>query len=194
MGEWTPREKKPVAELYRRFAEGIEPFLVSDVSMIVSNAKPLDLKCRSPLPPELRLYVFNCTDHPAERRAGDYRIQMRLAGQKKKERGHLEAMPGSMLILAGYVSEFDVFVLWDALLHREFPYSKGVQVAGSTVHQAAINGMAEQRRRVRGQNSEERLVAVRADRLVDGINFRERVSREKLMDDHDDDTLPFGTV
>ncbi|WP_146231076.1 hypothetical protein [Micromonospora sicca] len=183
MREWTPSEKRRLPSLHRFFGESLGDMLITDLSAAPLDTKPLDLTCRPPLPPHLRLYLFNCTDHPSERRAGDYRIQLRLPGQERRQRGQLARAPGALLVLAGFVVEFDVFVLWDANAHQDFPYSKGVQVAASTVHHAAIHGLAEQQRDVRGNGYREWVVAVRADRLTEGVRRREELSRQALLGD-----------
>lgn len=147
--------------------------------------KPLDLVCGPPLPGRLRVYLFNATDHPSERKSGDYRIQMRLAGQRAGERGRLEVPARGLLLLAGYVHEFEVFVLWDAGAHEEFPFSKGVQVGASTVHQAASAGVVEQERHIRSAGRQEVVVAARHDHLVAAIQRREELTRQSLLQDYD---------
>lgn len=157
--------------------------MITDLATAPLSTKPLDLACRSPLPPYLRLYMFNATDHPSERKAGDYRIQLRLPGQQHRQRGQLDEEAGLLLLLGGFVAEFDVFVLWDANAHQDFPYSKGIQVAATTVHQAAVHGMAEQQRDVRASGYREHVIAVRTDRLVEGVQRREQLSRISLLGD-----------
>lgn len=181
VGEWVPSEKQSLQSLHRRFCAGLGDSLITDMSAASLKTKPLDLICRSPLPPRIRLYVFNATDHPSERKAGDYRIQLRLPGQERRHRGQLAMEPGVLLLLAGFVAEFDVFVMWDANAHQNFPYSKGIQVAATTVHQAAILGHAEQTRDVRGSGYREEVVAARTDRLVSGLQRREELSRIALL-------------
>ncbi|MFE9690693.1 hypothetical protein [Micromonospora sp. NPDC005806] len=143
--------------------------------------KPLRLRTASPLPPRLIVYLFNATDHPSERRAGDYRIQLRLPGQRPRSRGSLESTPGSMVVLAGYIQDFDTFIMWDATAHSEFPYSKGVQVAARTVHQAAIDGIAEQIRLIRSAGVTEHVVAARTDHLVQALVRRHEITRDDLL-------------
>lgn len=152
--------------------------------------KPLDLLCRDPLPPRLRAYLFNCTDHPSERNAGDYRIQLRVPGQKRGQRGQFAHVAGVLLLVAGFVSEFDVFVLWDAHAHQNFPNSKGVQVASGTVHRAAIHGLAEQPREVRSAGYREQVIVARADRLVEGVRRRQDLTRESLLSDEKPGLVP----
>ncbi len=179
---WTPSERQPLSVLHDRFLAGLGDLVVTAPSSLALTRKPLEVVCRPPLPERLRLYMFNCTDHPSERKAGDYRIQLRLPGQQRRQRGELHLDADSLVLLAGYVAEFDVFVLWDANAHAEFPYSKGIQVGAPTVHQAAIQGHSEQRRDVRGSGYSERVLAIRADRLVDGLRRREELTRISLLD------------
>lgn len=168
--------------LYRRFVDGLGDAVMTDLTKVSMTSKPLDLVCRPPLPRNVRVYLFNCTDHPSERKAGDYRIQLRLPGQQRRQRGQLSLDPGFLVLLAGYIAEFDVFVFWDAPAHSEFPYSKGIQVGASTVHQAAIRGRCEQRRGVRRRAGYlEQVVAVRADRLLEGLQRREELTRLSLL-------------
>lgn len=148
-----------------------------------AGGKPLDLECASPLPRQLRVYLFNATEHPSERRSGDYRIQLRLPGQRSGHRGSLETPTGGLLLLAGYVREFNVFVLWDARAHEDFPYSKGVQVGATTVHHAAIRGMMEQQRRIRSAGRDETVIASRFDHLVLAIQRREELTRLSVLGD-----------
>jgi hypothetical protein len=183
VGGWTPSEKQSLPALHRRFVGGLGDIVATDLADAAMTTKPLDLECRSPLPRNLRLYVFNCTDHPSERKAGDYRIQLRLPGQARRERGRLAMQAGVLVLLAGYVAEFDVFVFWDAHAHEEFPYSKGIQVAAHTVHEAAIRGQSEQRRDVRGGGGyAESVLAVRTDHLPSGLRRREELTRQSLLD------------
>ncbi len=178
---WTPSERQPLPALHGRFLAGLGDLVVSAPGSVALSRKPLDVACHPPLPERLRLYIFNCTDHPSERKAGDYRIQLRLPGQQHRQRGKLQMDSDCMVLLAGYVAEFDVFVLWDANAHAEFPYSKGIQVAAPTVHEAAIRGHSEQRRDVRGSGYSERVLAIRADRMVDGLRRREELTRLSLL-------------
>lgn len=90
---------------------------------------------------------------------------------------------GVLVLLGGYVADFDVFVFWDANAHQEFPYSKGIQVGAQTVHQAAIRGQSEQRRDVRGGGGyPESVLAVRTDHLPAGLRRREELTRRSLLD------------
>lgn len=81
---------------------------------------------------KLRLYVFNCTCPPGGRSLDEYKIQMRITGQKAGERGHLSIEDNRDPIIMGYacplIDESDgVYVIWDANYHMDFAYSANIQ-------------------------------------------------------------------
>jgi hypothetical protein len=111
---------------------------------------------------------------------GDYKIQLIVPGQRRRERGRFAYLTGTQVILAGYVQDFDVFVLWDAGLHDDFPYSKNVQVHAATVYDASAHGIAHQRRTIRGRGREQ-IVAAHSTQLVRGLDKRLRLTAERLV-------------
>jgi restriction-modification system family protein len=179
--EWRPSELLGPVELHRRFVEALDAAVRCAPTPDRFRRKPLDLQCCDPLPPHLRVYLFNCTDHPAERDPGGYRIQLHVPGQQKRQRGNFAHATGVLLLVVGFVAEFDVFVLWDVHAHPNFPNSKGVQVASGTVHGAAIHGLAEQQRELRSAGYREQVIAARADRLVEGVHRRQELTHESLL-------------
>jgi hypothetical protein len=183
VGDRTRSARLTVRELHDTFTAALSAAADTGANSANTASKPLDLTCGPPLPRHLRVYLFNATDHPSERKPGDYRIQMRLPGQRAGERGRLDVPARGLLLLAGYVNEFDVFVLWDASAHEQFPFSKGVQVGASTVHQAAITGLMEQERRIRSAGRQEVVVAARRDQLVAAIQRRDELTRQTLLQD-----------
>lgn len=183
MGDVTRSARLTVPKLHSTFTAALSPAVAADGDRAETASKPLDLMCGPPLPRQLRVYLFNATDHPSERKPGDYRIQMRLPGQRAGQRGRLDVPAHGLLLLAGYVSEFKVFVLWDASAHEQFPFSKGVQVGASTVHQAAITGLMEQERTIRSAGRREVVVAARHDHLVAAIQRRDELTRQTLLRD-----------
>lgn len=189
MEDRTRGARLDVPHLHAAFIDALGAAVLASEDL-AGPGKPLDLACGPPLPRHIRLYLFNATDHPSERKPGDYRIQLRLPGQRKGERGRLEVPDGGLLLLAGYVSEFSVFVLWDARAHEEFPYSKGVQVGALTVHQAAIRGLTEQERNIRSVGRKEVVLAARADHLLTAIHRREELTRLSLLGDCDEPQIP----
>lgn len=144
------------------------------------ESKPLEVTCRHPLPRLTRLYLFNLTHPPGGRTLGEHKIQIIVPGQARGERGQFDHSGGYSVLLAGYESELDVFVLWDAGLYPLFAYSGNVQVKPETVFSAYAGEICTQERRIRGTGLET-LVACRADRLTEAIQMRVRLSLRRLV-------------
>lgn len=143
------------------------------------DQKPLNLVLQPPLPRRSRWYVYTATDPPGERSVGDFKIQLIVPGVEPGSRGSFDFTNTDAVFLVGYVPILDVFVLWDAGLHDDFPYSKNVQVHAATVHEAALHGQAEQLRAIRGRGQEV-IVACRCKLLVPAISTRLLLTAERL--------------
>jgi len=101
----------------------------------------LTVELEPPLPPALRVYLFNSTNPSGGRSTPEHKIQLMVPGQLRDARGNFDASGGRAVIMAGYVDDLDVFILWDASLHHDFAFSKNAQVRTETV-MAAVDGSA----------------------------------------------------
>ncbi len=170
---------RPAEWLHGRVVAALKDLLRAEVIESEMERKPTELEFTSSLPSRSRLYIYTATDPPGERSVGDYKIQLIVPGQERGQRGRFEFSTADAVFLVGYVELFDVFVLWDAGLHDDFPYSKNVQVHPSTIHQAAIAGLAYQRRNIRGRGIET-IVACRASLLRDAMQQRLTLTARRL--------------
>lgn len=151
------------------------------------NDKPLSLKFRASagtyLPLTANAYVFQATQHPSERQKGTHRIQ--LTHVQRGELGtryYFDRSNEAGILLVGYVSAVDVWILWDADLHdREgFAYSRGVQAPPDLVYEAAANGVAEAERVLKGEAVRESMVASTSAHLPRAMNWRFKRSYERM--------------
>ena len=168
-------------ELHRRFLAALGDGVRSHAEL---DSKPLEAKLASPLPPRIRLYIFNATRPPGGRPLGEHKIQLIVPGQGRDERGNFDQSGGCIVLLAGYAAEEDVFVLWDAGLYSDFAWSRNVQVKAPTIIEATAGKIAEQERRLRpadGPAVTETLLACRPERLADAIIRRVKMTRERMM-------------
>lgn len=152
-------------ELNRRFlaALGDRVLQVDDV-----NASVLTLEAGEPLPRRLRVYLFNATNPPGGRSTPEHKIQLMVPGQRRHERGNFDRTDDRRVLMVGYAQEYDVFVLWDADLHRDFAFSKNAQIRTETVRAASESGaMSTQTRRL--QLGTETVIAAPASLLADAI-------------------------
>lgn len=141
--------------------------------------RPLDIDLRPPLPTKIRLYAYRATSPAGGRPVAEYKIQLIVPGQRLGEKSTFDDAPGRILVLAGFVEEYDVVVLWDAGLYGEFTYNRNVQVRASTVYQAFAGKIAEQRRKL--SRGEETVVACERSRLREGLRRRQELTLERLL-------------
>lgn len=176
-------KKVSQVELHRRFITALGPKVQSHTEL---DHKPLEAELLSPLPPRIRLYIFNATRPPGGRPLGEHKVQLIVPGQKRGERAGFDQSGGRIVLLAGYAAEEDVFVLWDAGLYTDFAWSRNVQVKAPTIIQATAGKIAQQERRLRpseGPAVTETLLACRPERLADAVARRVEITRERMMRD-----------
>lgn len=122
-------------QLHDRFVEAIGPSVVASAD--TDAAGELVIELRSPLPRRTRVYIYNATDAQGPDRTMEHRIQLILTGQAKGQRANFDRADVDVVLLCGYVPEHDIFVFWDAALHKDFAYSKNLQVRSENVVDAA---------------------------------------------------------
>jgi len=147
-----------------------------------TSAKPLEVDLVAPLPSHVRVYLYNATHPPGGRTMGEHKVQLMLPGQLRGERANFDHSGGRIVLLAGYEAEMGVFVLWDAGLYRNFPFSRNVQVKAETIYEAYATGLALQERRLWGHDKEI-LIAAFAPRLADAIHMRTGLSLTRLLEE-----------
>lgn len=144
--------------------------------------RPLVLRCSSPLPELLNVYLYRPTSPESERKEGTYRIQI-TGLAPRRERGHFDRSNGALPLLAGFEPDLRVFVLWDAGIYDRgegIVWSRNVQVAGRTIFDAMARGMSEELRHLRGGH-DEIVVACTAGQLDQGIVRRWDLTLARLL-------------
>lgn len=112
------------------------------------STKPLDLDLVLPLPRRLRLYLYSLVVG-GKTRPGEFKAVLRVPGQAVGEYGTFDHSGGRLAVLAAYRDDLDVFVLWDASIHKRFTHGGNMQVRNTVVAQAAATGWAKQQRPLR---------------------------------------------
>lgn len=177
----TPRLSTDAMQ--KRFVEALGGTLVSHSD---TTLKPLEVDLRQPVPERLRVYLFNATRPAGGRPLGEHKIQLVLPGMQRGERGTFDHSDGRMAILAGYSSEDDVFILWDAGLYENFAWSRNVQVKADTITQASAGILAQQERilRPRGAPAQKEIVlAADGAHLVDALRLRIDLTVQRLQEE-----------
>lgn len=148
------------------------------------HEKPLMVELCHPFPLKLKVYLFNITNPPGGRQAGECKCQIILPGQKRGEKGHIDLEPDCMTLLIGFCTVTSnindgVFVIWDCNMHRTPAFSANIQVHISSLLEALTRGVFSQKKRGNG----EVIVLSTPNYLLDAIKMRFEIDCEKLMGD-----------
>ncbi len=146
--------------------------------------KPLIVKLKPPYNNIFKVYLYNCTNPPGARQAGEYKSQIILPGQQRGERGRFEIEPGMKTLLVGFATitgelSDGVYVLWELKKHMEFAYSANVQVGLSTLLHAYSEPMFSMNKRGNG----EWIVVSRPYKLIDAIQKRMEIDIDLLLEE-----------
>jgi len=173
----SANERLSVENLHRVFLQALGEAVVSFGDI---GVKPLEVDLKSPLPPKLRVYMYNATYPPGGRTMGEHKIQLILPDQKRGTRGNFDSSGGRIPILIGYRTDLGIFILWDAELYVDFAYSRNVQVKAETVYEAFAQGIGRQKRKLWNQPAE-RVITADAQNLDEAILERQRETLKHLL-------------
>ena len=168
-------------ELNRRFIEGLGGHVVwasDDDSApllidICSNKDATGAEYR------LRAYLYNLTNPPGGRAADEYKAQIILPGQQKKERASLDYSDGRFPLLVAYAQEGEdgVFVLWDADMHNNIAFSSNIQVKSDAIIMALYKKIVRSCR-----TNNEIIVSARPQYLYEAIKERMSIMRQNVLE------------
>jgi hypothetical protein len=160
----------PKEEIHRRIVSALGDDLENHGRV---EEIPFRLKPRRLL--RMAVYAYTVTDPPGGREADELKIQIIAPGQRKGERASFQAPDEeSFLILMGYSAYYNVFVLWDAYRHQNFPHSKNCQVRLHAITDARLTGIGEHHRELR--SGPETIIVARPDHLHEALARRIQVA------------------
>jgi hypothetical protein len=146
------------------------------------DSKPLEVDVSKPYLNHLRVYIYNATYPPGGRTLGERKIQLIVPGQARGERGDFDHSDGRLVLLVGYESDVEVFVLWDAGTYRNFAYSMNVQVNPETIFSAFAGKIELQTRRRRTPETvDETVICAPKDLLLKAITDRIQISFDRIL-------------
>jgi hypothetical protein len=170
-------ERLSVEDLHRTFLRALNGLVIAHTDL---DIKPLEVDLKSPLPPRLRVYMYNATYPPGGRAMGEHKIQLIVPGQERGARGNFDASDGRIPLLVGYRPDIQIFMLWDAEMYVDFAYSRNVQVKPQTVYEAFAQGLGHQRRALPHLGAE---IVITADprHLTQAILERQQETLKRLL-------------
>src|SRR5437868_11630828 len=92
-------ENLSVEELDKSFLAALNGSVIAHSDL---DTKPLELDLKSPLPPRLRVYMYNATYPPGGRTMGEHKIQLIVPGQDRGGRANFDGSNGRIPLLVGY--------------------------------------------------------------------------------------------
>lgn len=155
-------------------AELAQKILESLGAAVQSHSPVANVPFRIELPGllPLAIYAFTVTDPPGGRDPRELKIQLIAPGQQRGERGSfLVPDDDDFVVLLGYSSHYDVFVLWDAYKHPDFAWSKNCQVRLTEINDAVVTGLGRRERRLHG-DAIETIITARPSHLRDALASR----------------------
>src|SRR5438309_2343229 len=95
----SANDRLSVADLHQTFLDALKDLVSSHADI---EEKPLEVDLKSPLPPKLRVYMYNATYPPGGRTMGEHKIQLIVPGQERGARGNFDISGGRVPLLVGY--------------------------------------------------------------------------------------------
>lgn len=163
------------AEQHRKFIAALGTAVVfhSDI-----NQRPLEIEMNRPFPLQVRVYLFTCSNPPGGRAPDEYKFNLNVPGQSGK--GNFDTSDNCFIILAAYVEDedpdADVWVLWDATMHKNFAMNANVQTKAELIQRARLNKVATLEKK-----NGEIVIAARSKYLVEAIKLRNDLTFKKLF-------------
>ena len=174
----TPKKLKK-QELNKIFLNGLKEYVIWSSE---EDSAPLLIDIGTPSGAEYRFraYLFNLTNPPGGRAVDEYKAQLILPGQKKREKALLDYSGGRMPILAAYAQEGidGVFVLWDADMHGKISFSSNIQVKSDAIIMATYKKIVCSKR-----TNNEIIVSARPQYLFEAIKERIDIMKRKILED-----------
>ena len=152
--------------LQRKFVEALGDAVVAHSDF---DERPLSVDVSEPIRTKFVVYLFPATNPPGGRSSDEYKFNLAVPNQTRGQKGNFDGGDG-IVILASYVEDLDVFVLYDPEKHKNFAYNSNVQCKSALLYDALDDTVAKARK-----DNGEILMAAKSENLLAAI-------RERLFD------------
>lgn len=171
-----PEDTVEKKELHRRFIEAIDYNSRWYSSL---DSVPLEVDVTDPGLNKLIVYITNLTAPTQVNSAGELQLS-----QPEQERIGTDSFGSSndgTVLLVGYDVDRDIFVLWDANHHQEFPDTSNIRVKEETLKTATEGEIGTQTRDL--ESGEETVLTATPERLSDAIDRRVSIDNSDTVID-----------
>ena len=163
------------AEQHQKFVDALGESVVTHSEI---TQRPLELEINNPFPLKLRVYLFTASNPPGGRAPNEYKFNLNVPGQTG--RGNFDTSDSCFILLTAYVADedpdCDVWILWDATMHKNFAMNANVQTKSELIQAAKFDKVATLEK-----NNGEIVIAARSKYLVDAIKLRNDITFKKLF-------------
>lgn len=172
-------EKLRVSELHTVLLDALGNHVASSTSI---DEKPLLLELKEIPLIVFEIYLFNITNPPGARQAGECKSQLIFPGQKRGERWKFQYQINTVTILAGFAQmlgdvDSGVFVFWELAEHENPAYSANIQVSLETLLESLSNPVFRKKKRGNGEWE----VICRRELAYEGLMLRRETDRNIML-------------
>lgn len=130
-----------------------------------TDYRPLNLVLNKPAPLALTVYLFPNTNPPGGRSHDEYKFNLSVPGQLRGQKGNFDSSEGIPMLIS-YTEDYDVYIIYNAEMHKDFSMNANVQSKHSLLIDALTNKVATY-----SKTSGELLIGVKSKYLLDGIRY-----------------------
>lgn len=149
--------------LQKQFVEALSDNVIwhSDYS-----ERPLLVDIVEPIRTRIVVYLFPATNPPGGRKPDEYKFNLAVPNQNRGQKGNFDSGAG-IVILASYVEDLDIFVLYDPEKHKDFAYNANVQCKSDLLY-----GALDTKVSFSSKKNGELLIAAKSINLLEAIRHR----------------------
>lgn len=149
---------------------GDEYVLHSDI-----EKKPLVFSSRRNANLVYKAYIYNCTNPPGGRQLDEFKIQLKLPGQREGDRGTLDESDGSVILLVGFanydVEDNGVWIFWETKRHMSFAFNANLQVKMGMI----IDTITKKYYHIKKRGNSETIVLSDRTHLPEALDLRDKI-------------------
>lgn len=160
------------SQLHTHFLDdlGDKFILLSDIEkkpLLFSPSKNRDIIYKA--------YIYNCTNPPGGRQLDEFKIQLKIPGQREGDRGVLDETDGTIILLVGFANydteENGVWIFWETKRHMSFAFNANLQVKMGMI----IDTITKKYYPIKKRGNGEIIVLSNRSYLREALDLREKI-------------------
>jgi hypothetical protein len=172
-------EDVPVRAMNIAFAESLG---VLRAGGDVSDQRPVAVELQHPLALRIAAFVYQARGPWYQGGKGYYKLQLILPGQGRDAAGSYNLTDGAFPVLAAYVADHEIFILWDAQLHEGKRYGFTLTASENAVLGALGTGVVTETRTT--ASGEEQVILAHRSSLKAALQARWDATIARLTVQH----------